>query len=173
MAALKIITCEMHCGGEPVRIVESGYPIIPTDTILNMRKYVKENLDHYRTMLMLEPRGHSEMYGALLLKSNNPQNPRSSVVFMHNSGYSTMCGHATIALARYLADKETSTTNIETDKDEVEINIEAPCGMVRTFVTLKHSSEREKGETRFISVEAYAVCQGTVKLFNYVFEIIH
>lgn len=150
MDKLKIITCEMHCGGEPVRIIESGYPEIPVDTILNARNYVQSNLDRIRKLLMLEPRGHSEMYGALLLHTVNQNLVNSSVLFMHNFGYSTMCGHATIALARYFADKSDVT-----DKDEIEVKLEAPCGIVQAFVAVKDSERMKKGETRFISVEAY------------------
>ena len=62
----------MHTGGEPVRIVREGYPPIPGDTILAKRRYAREHLDHLRKLLMFEPRGHYDMYGALLVEPSLP-----------------------------------------------------------------------------------------------------
>ncbi|XP_046845516.1 trans-L-3-hydroxyproline dehydratase-like [Xenia sp. Carnegie-2017] len=93
----------MHTGGEPLRIILSGYPEIKGKSILEKRRYVKENLDYIRKFLMREPRGHPEMYGALLV---TPDDERAdlAVLFMHNGGYSVICGHAVMALARYAVD---------------------------------------------------------------------
>ena len=95
---------DMHTGGEPVRIVTGGYPPIPKGTILQKRAWVRDNLDHLRKMLMFEPRGHYDMYGALLVEPDLP-GADLAVLFMHNEGYSTMCGHAVIALGRYAVDQ--------------------------------------------------------------------
>ena len=84
---------DMHTGGEPLRIITSGYPKIHGKTLLEKRRYVKENLDHLRTCLMHEPRGHYDQYGALLVEPDDP-NCDIGVIFLHNEGYSTMCGHA-------------------------------------------------------------------------------
>ena len=94
----------MHTGGEPLRIVTGGYPPIPPGTILEKRAYVRDNLDHLRKLLMFEPRGHYDMYGALLVEPDLP-GADLAVLFMHNEGYSTMCGHAIIALGRYAVDE--------------------------------------------------------------------
>ena len=94
---------DMHTGGEPVRIVIGGYPAIPSGTILEKRAWVRDNLDHLRKMLIFEPRGHYDMYGALLVEPDLP-GADLAVLFMHNEGYSTMCGHAVIALGRYAVD---------------------------------------------------------------------
>ncbi len=93
----------MHTGGEPVRIVRSGYPPVVGTTILEKRRYAREHLDHLRRFLMFEPRGHADMYGALLVEPSLPE-ADLAVFFMHNAGYSTMCGHAVIALGRYAVD---------------------------------------------------------------------
>ena len=98
-----IETVEMHTGGEPLRIITSGYPEIIGDTILEKRRYVREHLDHLRRLLMFEPRGHFDQYGALLVKPDHPE-ADIAVIFMHNEGYSTMCGHAVIALGRFAID---------------------------------------------------------------------
>ena len=100
---LEITTVEMHTGGEPLRIITSGYPQIKGETILAKRKYVAENFDNIRRVLMAEPRGHSEMYGALLVTPDD-EKADLAVLFMHNGGYSVMCGHGVIALARYAVD---------------------------------------------------------------------
>ena len=98
-----IETIEMHTGGEPLRIVTSGYPEISGTTILEKRRYLKSNLDYIRRFLMLEPRGHFDQYGALLVKPDHPE-AHIAVIFMHNEGYSTMCGHAIFALGRFAVD---------------------------------------------------------------------
>ena len=103
-----ITTTEMHSGGEPVRIIESGYPAIPGRTILDKRQYVLHNLDHLRKFLMFEPRGHFDMYGVIPVEPDHPD-ADMAVLFMHNEGYSTMCGHATIALGRYAVDRGNAT----------------------------------------------------------------
>ncbi|MGO4840526.1 proline racemase family protein, partial [Rhizobiaceae sp. 2RAB30] len=96
---------DMHTGGEPVRIVTGGYPPVPAGTILEKRAYVRDNLDHLRRMLMFEPRGHYDMYGVLPVEPDLP-GADLAVLFMHNEGYSTMCGHAVIALGRYAVDQK-------------------------------------------------------------------
>src|SRR5690606_36287000 len=63
---------DMHTGGEPLRIVTGGYPAIPAGTILEKRAYVRDHLDHLRKILMFEPRGHYDMYGALLVEPDLP-----------------------------------------------------------------------------------------------------
>ena len=100
---LSIETVEMHTGGEPLRIITSGYPKIEGKTILDKRRYMKQNLDHLRKFLMFEPRGHFDQYGALLVEADHPE-ADLAVIFMHNEGYSTMCGHAVIALGRFAVD---------------------------------------------------------------------
>ena len=92
---VKIKTIDMHTGGEPVRVILEGYPLLKEATVLDHRNYFKKNLDHLRQSLMLEPRGHADMYGVVVVPSKRAD---FGVVFMHNEGYSTMCGHATIAI---------------------------------------------------------------------------
>ena len=104
-AGVRVIlsTVEMHTGGEPTRIVVDGWPRFAGRTLLDKRREARERFDHLRRGLMLEPRGHDGMYGALLVEPDHPE-ADLAVLFMHNEGYSTMCGHATIALARWAVD---------------------------------------------------------------------
>lgn len=96
---LKITTIDAHTGGEPFRVVTGGYPELPGATILERRRYAKEKLDHLRTALMFEPRGHADMYGCLLTPPVSPE-ADLGILFMHNEGYSTMCGHGIIAITK-------------------------------------------------------------------------
>ncbi len=123
--AQQIRTVEMHTGGEPVRIVASGYPPIPGDTILAKRRHAREELDHLRRLLMFEPRGHADMYGVIPVQPDLP-GADLAVLFMHNEGYSTMCGHAVIALGRYALDRGL----VPIQAPETEVRIQCPCGLV-------------------------------------------
>ncbi|MCK5775174.1 MAG: proline racemase family protein, partial [Bacteroidales bacterium] len=95
----KITTIDMHTGGEPLRVITGGLPEIKGNSILEMRRYFKNNLDYIRTGLMFEPRGHADMYGAILTKPVS-KDADFGTFFIHNEGYSTMCGHAIIALTK-------------------------------------------------------------------------
>ena len=145
---IAVETTEMHTGGEPVRIVESGYPKIPGRTILQKREYVRKNLDHLRTQLMFEPRGHYDMYGVIQVEPDHPD-ADMAVLFMHNSGYSTMCGHAIIALGRYAVDNGL----VEVHEPESRVVIQCPCGPVVAHVDV---SDGKTGDVRFDSVGAFA-----------------
>jgi proline racemase len=123
MDKLKVV--DMHTGGEPVRIIVAGYPELPKGTILEKRAHVRDRLDHLRRILMFEPRGHYDMYGALLVEPDLP-GADMAVLFMHNEGYSTMCGHAVVALGRYAVDHGL----VALVEPLTTVNIECPCGMV-------------------------------------------
>jgi trans-L-3-hydroxyproline dehydratase len=97
----RITTIDAHAAGEPLRVITGGLPPIPGDTILAKRRYARENLDHLRRALMFEPRGHADMYGCMLTEPVTSDGDLG-VLFMHNEGYSTMCGHGVIALVTVL-----------------------------------------------------------------------
>lgn len=146
--ALIISTVEMHTGGEPVRIVTHGWPALGGGTILDKRRRAREQHDHLRRALMHEPRGHAEMYGALLVEPDHPQ-ADLAVLFMHNEGYSTMCGHATIALGRWAVD----TGRVEAREPETIVRLQCPCGLVETRVEFQ---DGRAGAVRFASVPSFA-----------------
>ena len=95
---LTIETLDAHTGGEPLRLIISGFPEPVGATMLERREWLRDHHDHLRTAIMLEPRGHADMYGALLTPPERPESD-AGVLFMHNEGYSTMCGHGVIAVA--------------------------------------------------------------------------
>lgn len=139
---------DMHAAGEPVRIVTGGYPPLEGTTLLEKRRFVRDRLDRVRTRLMHEPRGHAEMYGAI---PTDPSHPgcTAAVLFMHASGYSTMCGHATIALGRWLVD----TGRVGRAGDETRFLLECPCGPVAVAVDTRTA---RTGAVSFDSVPAFA-----------------
>jgi proline racemase len=145
---------DMHTAGEPLRIVTGGYPPLPAGSILEKRAYVRANLDHLRKILMFEPRGHADMYGALLVEPNLP-GADLAVLFMHNEGYSTMCGHAIIALGRYAVDQGL----VQSGKDLAIVNIECPCGLVRAEVSIR---DGKAAEVAFESVPSFLFARGKV-----------
>ena len=138
---------DMHTGGEPVRVIRSGYPPVPGDSILAKRRYAREHLDHLRKLLMFEPRGHFDMYGALLVQPTLP-GADLAVLFMHNEGYSTMCGHATLALGRYAVDYGL----VPKAEPVTYIGLECPCGLVQVEVEVAGG---HAGRVRFRSVPAF------------------
>ena len=95
----RLTTVDAHAAGEPLRIVTGGIPEIPGATMLEKRRFARDHLDHLRKMLILEPRGHADMYGCYLTDPVTTDGDRG-VLFVHNEGYSTMCGHAVIALTK-------------------------------------------------------------------------
>ena len=148
-ADTRIETIDMHTGGEPVRIVTKGYPAISGGTILEKRRFARDHLDAFRRLIMFEPRGHYDMYGVLPVAPDLP-GADMAVLFIHNEGYSTMCGHATIALGRYALDQGM----IKAGADSMaRLNLQCPCGLVEVSVA---ASGPDKGRVSFISVPAFA-----------------
>jgi trans-L-3-hydroxyproline dehydratase len=150
IAPLSVV--DMHTGGEPVRIVTAGWPPVPAGTILEKRAWVRENHDHLRRLLMFEPRGHFDMYGALPVEPDLP-GADLAVLFMHNEGYSTMCGHGVIALGRYAVDRGL----VPAREPVTTVNIECPCGMVVASVEVK---DGRAGAVSFESVPAFLHSRG-------------
>ncbi|WP_286184255.1 proline racemase family protein [Clostridium sp. CCUG 7971] len=129
-----LINCiDTHTGGEATRIVTSGFPKIPGKTILEKRKYVLENYDYLRKMIMLEPRGHSGMYGCILCEPVT-EDGDFAVLFTHNEGLSSMCGHATIGLTKTAFE----VGMLQGKEGENLVKIDAPCGRVESKAYIKN-----------------------------------
>jgi trans-L-3-hydroxyproline dehydratase len=122
-------TCDMHTAGEPVRIVLDGFPEPHGDTMLAKRADAMARLDVHRRRLMLEPRGHAEMYGALPVTACTP-GAAFGVLFMHHSGFSTMCGHATVALGRWAVE----SNRVALRDGAADFVLDCPCGPVDVHV---------------------------------------
>jgi trans-L-3-hydroxyproline dehydratase len=148
MSEVRLKTVEMHTGGEPVRVVVEGYPTLEGASLLDKRRVARDRLDHLRRLLVYEPRGHFDMYAALLVEPDLPE-ADLAVLFLHNEGYSTMCGHAVIALGRYAVDQGL----VAAREPEATVRIQCPCGLVTAHVAVEHG---RSGRVRFESVPAFA-----------------
>jgi proline racemase len=95
-----IETVDYHTAGEPFRIVTGGAPTLEGRTILDKRRFAAEHPDHVRRLLVYEPRGHADMYGCFVTEPEDG-GADLGVVFFQNAGYSTACGHGTIALVTW------------------------------------------------------------------------
>ena len=140
-------TVDSHTMGEPTRIITGGFPELLGNTMMERKKYLEENFDHYRKALMLEPRGHKDMFGALLTKPISKE-ADLGVIFMDTGGYLNMCGHGSIG---------TSTVAVETGLVKVtepytEVVLEAPAGLIRAKVRVENGRAIE---TSIINVPAF------------------
>ena len=124
----RLTTIDAHTAGEPLRIVVDGVPPIPGETMLAKRHYARTHLDHLRRLLMWEPRGHADMYGCVLTPPVTDDGDLG-VLFLHNEGYSTMCGHGIIALVRV----GIATGALAEAAGRGEVRIDTPAGRVTAF----------------------------------------
>lgn len=129
---LQIKTIDMHTGGEPLRVIIDGFPELKGNSVLDYRRYCKENYDYLRTALMFEPRGHADMYGCILTPPNDDEGD-FGIIFLHNEGYSTMCGHAIIAISTLAVEMNWINVN----EGENILKIDAPCGRITSYTSVK------------------------------------
>jgi proline racemase len=120
-----VTSIDAHAGGEPLRVIVAGFPPPEGDSILARRRHLKERYDGLRTALMWEPRGHREMYGCILTPAVTPGTD-FGVLFTHNEGYSTMCGHGIIAVTKVALETGLAAKN----EPETIVRIDTPAGPV-------------------------------------------
>jgi len=142
-------TIDAHTEGEPLRIITSGYPEIKGETVLAKRQYLIENLDNYRQLLMFEPRGHADMYGALITEPCTAD-ASFGILFMHNEGYSSMCGHGIIAAVSVAIETQAITL---TEEHEF-IGIDAPAGFIKAYAKMTDN----KLSVSFDNVPSFVEC---------------
>ena len=143
----RITTIDAHTAGEPLRIITSGFPDLPGDTILAKRQYAREHYDHLRRGLMWEPRGHADMYGCILTPPVTPDGD-VGVLFMHNEGFSTMCGHGIIGLVKVGVE-----TGLVTPKENV-VKIDTPAGRVTATA---HMRDGKVERVSFLNVPSFVL----------------
>jgi proline racemase len=124
-----IRTIDAHTAGEPLRLIVDGFPPIDGQTMLEKREWLRENCDHLRTAVMHEPRGHADMYGALLTEPERSDSD-AGVLFMHNEGYSTMCGHGIIAVVTIALERGLIVPRMAN-----EIVLDSPAGPIHATAT--------------------------------------
>ena len=142
-----ITATDYHTAGEPFRIVTSGVAPIPGRTILEKRRYAAEHLDQVRQLLVFEPRGHADMYGCFVTDAEDA-GADLGVVFFHNAGYSTACGHGTIALVTWALE----SGRLPRREGANRVVVDAPSGRLETVAMVEE--DRVSG-VRFRNVPAY------------------
>ncbi|MEO8259567.1 MAG: proline racemase family protein [Acidobacteriota bacterium] len=148
---LRIKTVDAHAAGEPLRLIVDGFPAPHGRTMLDKREWVADRQDHLRRALMLEPRGHADMYGAMLTEPVTPGS-HAGILFMHNDGYGTMCGHGIIAVTTIALERGL----LMSGGDGRTIVYDTPAGTVRAAATLSAGRARRAGDTAPIGLVAPA-----------------
>lgn len=146
----KITTIDMHTAGEPLRVVVDGAPELKGNSVLEYRRYMMDHQDHFRTILMFEPRGHTDMYGCILTPPND-DTADFGILFMHNEGFSTMCGHAIIAISKLAVEMGWK----EKSYPQTSLEIDAPCGRISSRVNL--NEKRDILDVKFDCVPSFVV----------------
>jgi proline racemase len=146
---LRITTIDAHTAGEPFRVITGGYPDLPGNTILERRRHARQHFDHLRTALMWEPRGHADMYGCIVTPPVTP-GADIGVLFMHNEGYSTMCGHGIIAITKLVLE----TGLLPMHEPETTVRIDSPAGLVTAHATVRAGQVQK---VRFHNVPSFVV----------------
>jgi proline racemase len=144
---LSVSTVDYHTGGEPFRIVTEGVPPLEGRTILDKRRWAADHVDHVRRLLVYEPRGHADMYGCFVTDPED-EGADLGVVFFHNAGYSTACGHGTIALVTWAIE----SGRIDAVGNEVEVIVDVPSGRLPTMARIE---EGKVASVRFRNVPAF------------------
>jgi len=149
---VRIEAVDYHTGGEPFRIVTGGVESPRGATILDKRRDALERLDDVRRLLVFEPRGHADMYGCFVVEPNDGE-ADLGVVFFHNAGYSTACGHGTIALVTWALDEGL----VERREGENRLVVDVPSGRIQTWAQVEDGRVRS---VRFRNVPAFVWAEG-------------
>lgn len=134
----KFLGVSTHTGGEITRIIMEGFPDIPGDTMIEKKNFLSNNYDNYRKSLMLEPRGHENMFGAIF---TDPVHEEADfgVIFMDTGGYLNMCGHGTIGSVTAAVE----TGIVEAKEPVTEVVLDAPAGIIRTKAKVENGRVKE------------------------------
>jgi proline racemase len=145
---LSVSCVDYHTAGEPFRIVSGGVPPLRGKTILDRRSDAEERVDHIRRFLVQEPRGHADMYGCFVTEPED-DGADLGVVFFHNAGFSTACGHGTIALVTWAIESGL----IDPQGAEASVVVDVPSGRLHTVARVESGRVRS---VRFRNVPSFA-----------------
>jgi proline racemase len=159
---VEIRAVDYHTAGEPFRIVTGGIEAPRGATILDKRRDALDRLDHVRRLLVHEPRGHADMYGCFVVEPNDG-GADLGVVFFHNAGYSTACGHGTIALVTWALDEGL----VEREDGETHVVVDVPSGRIETWARVEDGSVVS---VRFRNVPSFVWAHG-VELSDRVVDV--
>ncbi|MBV7390447.1 MULTISPECIES: proline racemase family protein [Enterococcus] len=151
MKVSKMISAiDTHTAGEAARLIIGGIPKFPGKTMADKRAYLENEQDHLRTMLMHEPRGHNEMFGAFICEPVHEE-ADYGIIFMDAGGYLNMCGHNTIAAMTTAV--ETGWVDVKPGDREVKVVQDTPAGIVTGMVHLDEDYSAES--VSFENVESF------------------
>jgi proline racemase len=150
--ALSVSATDYHTAGEPFRIVGGGVGQIPGKTVLDKRAWAIENLDRVRRLLVYEPRGHADMYGCFVTEPDDADGDLG-VLFFHNAGFSTACGHGTIALATWAIESGV----VAPKEPETEMVIDVPSGRLPAVASVE---DGRPVSVRFRNVPSFVHSRG-------------
>jgi trans-L-3-hydroxyproline dehydratase len=177
---IRLSAIDAHAAGEPLRLIVDGFPSPRGRTMTEKREWLKRHADHLRRMVILEPRGHTDMYGAILTEPVSPGS-HAGVLFMHNAGYSAMCGHGIIAVTTIALERGL----LMPGGDGVTVVFDAPAGTIRARATVtdapaaparaqaheasetgsgapRESQGRRVSSVAFTNVPSFVLCGGLV-----------
>jgi proline racemase len=147
-----IETVDYHTAGEPFRIVTGGVEVPRGRKILERRRDAAERLDAVRALVVNEPRGHADMYGCFVVPPEDDDGDLG-VVFFHNAGYSTACGHGTIALVTWAIDEGL----VPAEEPETRVVVDVPSGRLETVARVERGRVRS---VRFRNVPSFVLGEG-------------
>jgi proline racemase len=150
----RIRTIDAHAAGEPLRLIVDGFPTVHGRTMLEKRAWLRKRHDRLRRAVMLEPRGHADMYGAILTEPVSPD-ADAGVLFMHNEGYSTMCGHGIIAVTTIALER-----GLVAGRAADRIVFDTPAGSVPATARLKPCPASKVENVSFENVPSFILHAG-------------
>ena len=162
---MKFQTIDAHTAGEPLRLIIEGWPAPKGRTILEKRAWAREHQDRLRRALMFEPRGHLDMYGALLTEPERPDSD-AGVLFMHNEGFSTMCGHGIIAVVTIVFERLRERYRGQTPNSRgltpiSSLVLDAPAGQIRARADVTtRDGATSVSSVSFVNVPSFVLASG-------------
>ena len=150
-SALRASAVDYHTAGEPFRIVSAGLPPLPGSTVLDRRDHARSGAyETLRQLMVNEPRGHADMYGGFIVPPDD-DGADFGVLFWHKDGYSTACGHGSIALGAWAID---TGLVVAPDDGDASVVIDVPSGRVEVLVRRAHG---RNASIRFRNVKSHSV----------------
>lgn len=123
---------DTHTEGEPTRIITGGVGHLAGSSITEKRDFFQRHLDHLRTALLFEPRGHRDMFGCVLTEPAG-SDAEFGMFFMDGGGYQDMCGHATVGVSTALVE----LGMVVGEGPSRRIRFETPAGLVDSVVAVE------------------------------------
>lgn len=136
-----LMAIDSHTMGEPTRIIVGGVPHVPGKTMADKRAYLDQKMDHIRTSIMHEPRGHKDMFGSILTSPVH-EDADFGIVFMDGGGYLNMCGHGSIGAVTVAIE----TGIVSAVEPETTVAFDAPAGLIRARAAV------EKGVVKSVTI---------------------